>query len=254
MDASQRNGGERQALPKRVYPEAEFGGFSCVDATVAFYVRVNSLLTAESVVLDIGCGRGEYAEDRVAFRRGQRIFRGKCRRVIGIDVDEVGRENPFLDEFHLIDGDTLWAIPEASIDLAVCDVVVEHLEHPDHFFRECQRTVKRGGYLCIRTPNALGYVSVISRMVPNRLHGRVVSWAQKNRPEKDVFPTRYRCNTKGALRRALTQHGFRAAVWRHVSEPNYLHFSALAYRVGAFAHRHTPDLLKPWLFAFAQRV
>src|SRR5438093_943558 len=40
------------------YPESRFGGFTGVDGTLAFYIRVNSLIDSSSVVLDVGCGRG----------------------------------------------------------------------------------------------------------------------------------------------------------------------------------------------------
>ena len=50
-------------LLERFYPETTFGGFTRVDGTMAFYLRVRSLLCPDSVVLDVGCGRGEYGED-----------------------------------------------------------------------------------------------------------------------------------------------------------------------------------------------
>jgi len=54
----------------RFYPESRFGGFSDVDGTVAFYARVQAILTPESVVLDVGCGRGAgLQDDRVEYRR-----------------------------------------------------------------------------------------------------------------------------------------------------------------------------------------
>jgi hypothetical protein len=49
--------------------------------------------------LDVGCGRGALAEDHIPFRKGLRILKGKCQKVIGIDVDESGSANPFIDEF-----------------------------------------------------------------------------------------------------------------------------------------------------------
>ena len=85
------------------YPESKFGGFTDVDGTMAFHIRTNSLITPSSVVLDVGCGRGAYAEDTVSIRRDLRIFKNKCKKVIGIDLDRSAAENPFLDEFHLME-------------------------------------------------------------------------------------------------------------------------------------------------------
>ena len=62
---------------------------------------MNSLLEPSFVILDVGCGRGEYQGDPAIFRKNLRILRGKVAKVIGIDVDQNAQDNPFLDEFHL---------------------------------------------------------------------------------------------------------------------------------------------------------
>ena len=75
------------------YPETRFGGYTDIDGTVAFYHRVNSLLKPSDVVLDVGCGRGEYVDDPVAIRKGLRVLRGKVAKVIGLDVDPAAQTN-----------------------------------------------------------------------------------------------------------------------------------------------------------------
>jgi len=86
------------------YPESRFGGFTEIDGTIPFYTRVNALLDPSFVVLDIGCGRGAQKDDHVPFRRELRILKNKVKKVIGIDVDKDASTNPFIDEFHLING------------------------------------------------------------------------------------------------------------------------------------------------------
>ena len=72
-------------LLQRFYPEARFGGFSDVDGTITFYTRVQAMLSPDSVVLDVGCGRGAgLQDDSVVYRRELRRLRGRCQRVIGI--------------------------------------------------------------------------------------------------------------------------------------------------------------------------
>jgi SAM-dependent methyltransferase len=240
--------------PKHLfYPESRFGSFTHVDGTVAFYSRVNTLLTPDSVALDIGCGRGACIDDPVPFRRGLRILKGKCREVVGIDVDEAGAENPFLDRFEKLSGAS-WPLETESIDLAVSDCVLEHIEKPDEFLSECFRVLKPGGYLCIRTTNKWGYVALASRLIPNRLHARVLGKVQSNRKEEDVFPTLYKCNTKGSLTRALRRVGFdETVVVGFESEPNYMAFSRLFYFFGALYQRVAPGAFRNTLFAFARR-
>lgn len=84
------------------YPEVGVGGFAHVDGTIAFYLQVNALLDSASTVLDVGCGRGEYADDPVQTRLKLRVLRGKCANVLGIDPDPASRANPFIDEFRRI--------------------------------------------------------------------------------------------------------------------------------------------------------
>lgn len=234
------------------YPESKFGGFTYLDGTIAFYSRVNALLTPTLVVLDVGCGRGEYRDDVVSFRRELRILRGKCSKVIGIDVDKAGQENPFLDEFRNIESNH-WPVEDQSIDLCLCDNVVEHIENPNSFFAECARVVKPGGYICIRTPNALNYIVVFSRLIPNRFHVKVLGKIQEHRHKEDVFPTFYRCNTKWQLQKMLRRYGFDACVVGYEAEPQYCNFSHLAYFLGVLHQRLAPNFLKAALFAFGRK-
>jgi SAM-dependent methyltransferase len=237
----------------RYYPESRFGGFTRVDGTIAFYSRVHSLLDRSAAVLDVGCGRGAYGEDAVRLRRELRIFAGKCRRVIGIDVDERARDNPFLDEFRPIKG--RWPIEDASIDLCLSDSVLEHVAEPEVFFQECRRVLKPGGYLCLRTPNAHNYISLFSRLIPARWHAallRRVLYVPKQ--EQDIFPTVYRCNTKRRLRRMLTEHGFDPCVYGHEAEPYHLGFSRFAYLCGVLHQRYAPRLFRTTLFVFARKI
>lgn len=233
------------------YPEARFGGFTDVDGTVAFFNRVNSLLDPSFVVLDVGCGRGAYSEDPVPVRRSLRILKGKVAKVIGIDVDNCARDNPFLDQFHLIEGDS-WPVQSNSVDLIVCDNVLEHIENPDRLFREIRRVLKDGGYLCLRTPNRWSYIAIAATLIPNRYHSKVTSVVQEGRSDEDVFPTVYKCNSVRKLRNTMKDSGFGCVVYGHDAEPTYLSFSKIAYFLGVLHQRFAPRFMKPSLFAFGR--
>lgn len=244
-----------RALTETYYPESKFGGFTRVDGTLPFFERVQALAGPEMVALDVGCGRGA-AVDRFQenpFERC-RILKGKCKRVIGIDVDPVGRENTLIDEFRQIEGDR-WPVEDASIDLLVSDAVLEHVRNPDNYFAECRRVVKPGGFICIRTPNRWSYVSLIASIVPNRFHGGIVEKVQPGgRKSRDVFPTYYRANTLRSLRRLLARHHFDGCVYRHISEPNHLRFSRASFALGVFMHRWLPGPMWAMIFLFAKRL
>lgn len=150
------------SLLQRFYPESAFGGYSDCDGTVVFYGRVQSLLTPAMTVLDVGCGRGAgLVDDPVRRRQELRQLRGRCRRVIGIDVDPVGAENPGVDEFRHLSDPTVWPVDDASVDLIVSDFVLEHIADPAQYFAEVNRVLKPAGVYCARTANRLGYTRPI---------------------------------------------------------------------------------------------
>ncbi len=238
---------------RRCYPEVDFGGYSRVDGTVAFYSRINALLTPKTRLLDIGCGRGSGKHDSCEWRRSLQCFKGRVAHVTGIDPDPAAAANPDLDEFHLIEPERPWPLEDGSINLAVSDFVLEHLEHPDRFFSECHRILAPGGQVCLRTPNKYFYISLIASLIPNRFHAALTSRVQKEREDEDVFPTFYRCNTRRSIVRIMKKAGFDVTVVRHEAEPAYLHFSNLAYRIGALAHRLMPPPLASTLLIYARK-
>jgi SAM-dependent methyltransferase len=235
------------------YPESRFGGFTDVDGTVSFYLRVQALLRPDSVVVDVGCGRGAWTQDRVLVRRELRWMKGKCARVIGMDVSEAGRENPSIDEFRALEGER-WPLDDASVDLVVADHVLEHVTSPDRFFSECRRVLRPGGHLCARTPNRWSYIALASRLIPNARHAGVLARVQRDRHAQDVFPTVYRCNSARALRRVLARFGFEGVVRAREAEPSYLTFSRLAYAAGVLHQRLAPPAIRPSLFVFARKA
>ena len=138
--------------------------------------------------------------------------------------------------------------------MVVSDFVLEHVADPDTFFAECRRILRPGGRIALRTTNALGYVGLFSRLIPNRRHAGVVAHAQdERRRARDVFPTAYQCNTTRRLRRALNGSGFDAVVYGYESEPRYFEFSRSLYALAVMHQRFAPSALRLSLFAFGER-
>lgn len=235
------------------YPESRWGGFTDVDGTIAFYNRVNTLIDRDSIVLDIGCGRGCCDDDPIPIRRNLRILKGKSKKVIGIDVDKAAKTNPYIDEFHLIEEDR-WPVADSTADLCLCDSVLEHVQNPDFFFSECVRVLKPGGYFCARTPNIISYFGLAVKIIPNRLHNSFLGKVQNNRKTEDIFPTLYRCNTGRKLRKILRNHGFNFCVYGYEAEPAYFCFSKILYFLVKLHQQFAPKSLKSTLFVFAQKT
>jgi len=238
----------------RWYRESRLGGYTDIDGTVAFYGRVRALLPEHGVVADVGCGRGAAFDDPVAFRRELRTLRGHAGRVVGIDVDPGAAGNPFLDEFRQMPATGAFPLADGECDLVVSDFVLEHVQDPAFFLSECRRVLKPGGRIALRTTNALGYVGLVSRLVPNRRHAKVVARAQDHRLAQDVFPTAYRCNTTRRLRKALSQAGFEAVVYGFESEPRYFEFSRFLYALAVMHQRFVPRAFRLSLFAFGEKA
>jgi SAM-dependent methyltransferase len=238
-------------LKNSYYPESRFGGFSDVDGTILFYTRLNAMIEPGFTILDYGCGRGAFGDDPISYRRNLRILKGKVRRVIGVDVDGEGVTNPFIDEFQAISGDR-WPLDDDTIDLCVCDSVMEHLERPPEFFKEAHRVIKDKGYLCIRTTNSWGYPAWFARLIPNKLHARILGKVKDKVKEQEVFPTYYRCNTISVLKRYLEKQRFVSVVYGFGTEPSYLSFSKLAYWFGLMHQRYSLRALQLVIFGFAQ--
>ena len=207
-------------LSRTVCPEMAAGGFSRRDNTLAFYLRVTSLIEPTSVVLDLGAGRGAQF-DKDDFRARFIRFRGRVGRLVGVDVDPVVLTNPALDEAHIIAPDKPLPFPDGAFDIIYSDWVLEHIEKPAFFAAEVERVLKPGGWFCARTPNRWGYIALSARLVPEGLQSRILRFTQPTRKDEDVFPKFYRLNTMEAVRRHFPESRFDNASYTLECDPSY---------------------------------
>lgn len=177
------------------------------------------------VVLDAGCGCGRFEHD----------LRFRARSVIGIDVTPEIADNRCVD--HRVLG-SLYRLPFAdeSFSLVLCKYVLEHLGDPEAAFGEVARVLEPGGSFLIHTPNRFHYVPTIARLLPHSMHEKIN--AARGRAESDTFPTVYRANSLGRIRRLARDAGLEVIELRTLeSKPNYLVFSRLAYLAGVAYER-----------------
>lgn len=182
-----------------VRPEVHAGGFARDDSSANFYLRVNALLRPEMTVVDLGAGRGTSLLAGDNFIKRLRRLQGKVHKVIGIDVDTAINEHPCLDERHVVTVGESYPLAPESVDLIVCDWVLEHVSEPESFAREIARILRPGGWFCARTPNRWGYVGIATNLVPNSMHTGVLSRVWPERDDVDVFPTVYKMNTMRSI-------------------------------------------------------
>jgi SAM-dependent methyltransferase len=188
-----------------------------------FEQRVQAMIDQGGVdtLLDAGCGRSVPV---------LRKFLGKTRRLIGVDLVAF-TDVPAGIEVHNTD---LGKLPLADdcVDLIISRSVFEHLSDPQAVYREFSRVLRPGGQVVFLTANMWDYGTLIARLVPNRLHAKVVRLTE-GREEEDTFPTEYRTNTRGDVDRLCAQAGLEVQAFAYVSQyPNYLMFNGALFFLG----------------------
>lgn len=148
------------------------------------------------VLLDIGCGHSTVLEDHYK----------KCEKVIGVDLDIEGLEkNELVDEKYFTAAE-LVPLKSGSVDIIVSAWVLEHIEFPEKLVDKCNDLLTKNGKFIFITPNKWSPYAVVTRAVPNKLHGAIVKFFYK-RDESDTFHTFFKMNTKSALDRLFTKDG-----------------------------------------------
>ena len=186
-----------------------------------FEEKVSSLLPPDAVLLDAGCGR--MAPVLLKFRSG-------ARRLIGVDLVEFVDPPPDLALYNT----DLANVPveDSSVDVVMSRSVFEHLEMPDAVYKEFFRLLKPGGRLVFLTANVWDYATMIARITPNRLHPTIVARVE-GRAETDVFPTRYRTNSRRAVMALASGAGFWVEEFQYLGQyPNYFMFNGALFFLG----------------------
>jgi SAM-dependent methyltransferase len=240
-------------LARRFYPESNIGGFSHADSGIALYTQLNAILKPTDRVLDFGAGRGHHILDNaIEYRRKLFDLRGRCAHIEGCDIDDAVLTNPFVDHATVVDAGHMLPFADESFDLVVSRFVFEHIDVPGEVATELLRILKPGGVIAALTPNKFGYIALAASAVPNHLHTWALRYIQPKRKVVDVFPTRYRLNS----RRDLERHfGNDAEVFTQYfsAEPAY-HFGRPAfYRMIKWLNKHLPASLAPLIIVYIRK-
>jgi SAM-dependent methyltransferase len=179
-----------------------------------FESEVTARLRPDATLLDGGCGRTAPV---------LQTFRGRAKTLIGVDLVDFTADLPGL---RLIRGDLGdMAVDSASVDVVMARSVMEHVDDPARVYAEVYRVLKPGGHFVFLTANLWDYASLVATLVPNRMHPWIVARTE-GRAEQDVFPVRYRTNTRGAVRRWSRAAGFEVESFRFLGQyPAYFLFN-----------------------------
>ncbi|WP_372460723.1 class I SAM-dependent methyltransferase [Actinomycetospora endophytica] len=238
---------------KLQYWEKYAGDYTPRDGSVEFYTRVGALLRSTDTIVDLGAGRGRSEEDRVPARASLQNFRGRARKIIGLDVDGAVLQNPKVDAGLVFDPKDALPLEDGTADLIVSDFTFEHIEFPEHTTSEIDRVLKPGGWLCARTPNRWGMVGVATRAVPNDWHIRFLKTVQPAKLEIDTFPTFYRLNSLRQIRKHFPQGAYENFTYTYGSDPAYGAGSYAFTRIQSSLEKLAPAYCKSTLMIFVRK-
>lgn len=151
--------------------------------------------------LDAGGGQSPFPENPDLARR----LAGQCSRLVAVDPSGNVQRNRFAHEREQCALETYES--GSPFDLATARMVVEHVGSPEAFVQALARLVRPGGVAIVLTVNLHSPVTLISRLLPFSFHRHATRLLWECEGE-DVFPTTYRMNTRGVLRRLFEQAGF----------------------------------------------
>ena len=216
------------------------GGFHPYDGTIDFYNRIDSILTKNLRVLNLGAGRGSwYHLDRSPKRRSLLDVASKVGEMLGADLDPEVLNNPTTHENFLIT-DGVLPFGNEYFDLVICDWVFEHIENVDIFTAELIRVLRPGGFLAARTPHFLNVTHIGQLLIPDKFHSKALSLLQPNRELRDHFKIYYRLNMHRVISRYF--RGFQDFSYLHVSEPAYYLNRRFIYRILSYLQFTFPIL------------
>jgi SAM-dependent methyltransferase len=222
--------GRNTAMIERYYP-----GYR--SPKLAYREVLDERVQADTVWLDIGCGRRICSDDRL-----NRELPRRTQLTVGCDRDPYLRAHSSIGTLVVCDAAAL-PFRDGVFNLVTASMVLEHLECPARVFDEVARVSQAGGCFVVYTPNRFNYAMLVAAITPYRFH---VLWKKLThylaRGEwrdfsDDLFPTWYRANSIGRLRRLLRHSAFQEQRLQYLSLAHSFGFVRPLYAVSLLFER-----------------
>jgi ubiquinone/menaquinone biosynthesis C-methylase UbiE len=157
--------------------------------------------------LDLGCGHQVLPFWR---EEEERNLVAKCGMIVGMDYDLPSLQKHRSVSLRVRGHINTLPFKDGHFDLVTANMVVEHLAEPAIQFREINRVLKPGGIFLFHTPNAAGYPTLMTKLVPEKLKHSLI-YVLDGRKEDDVFETHYCANTQRQIVGLAQSTGFAVA-------------------------------------------
>ena len=226
------------------------GKFSTNDGSIDFYLRIRNLIDKKKIVLDLGAGRGDwYLDNNNRIAKQIQFLKNDVKKFYAADVDSLVLKNKASSKNLIIKNGKI-PLKDKSIDIIICDWVLEHVENPDLFYKEVNRILKKGGTFCARTPHKFNYASIIS----NFLEGwKLKDWLlNKSQPgRKKYFKSFYKMNTITKINRIF--FNFKSNNFIAIPDPAYTFNIKIIYNIFKFIHFVTPRFFSGIIIIFLKK-
>ncbi len=236
------------------FPELPAGGFHRMDARIAFYARIRTLIEPDSAVLDFGAGRGKFVELEPSSVQKITDISKSVGRYSVFDVDPVVLQNKMTEDRHHAEVGQPLPFADNSFDLITSWMVFEHIADPAFYAAEIGRILKPGGWICAITPNRRGYFSIGARLIPESLHGTVLHSLVPHKKDEDGFPTCYRLNSLRTLKTHFPEPAFSHHSYYGDPGPAYFGGSRLLARLVKSYNWLVPEPLLPHINVLIRKV
>lgn len=195
-----------------------------------FKHAVESLRSSDTqrdiVVLDAGCGNGNYVVDE---------NRKDISWAVGVDLDpKYTEKNVCLDEIKYAPLEKL-PLDSNSVDIVLSLWVLEHVENPRKAFDEIARVLEPGGTFLFAVPNKNFLPLRLARFLKLFGISKFLTSLIFGRKEQDIFRTYYKAASIEDLS-DLAWAKFEIKELRLNFDPSYTSFGPLSYKISRLIH------------------
>jgi 2-polyprenyl-3-methyl-5-hydroxy-6-metoxy-1,4-benzoquinol methylase len=217
------------------------------DTLIRATKHTEPLLPAKAVLLDVGCGHGNWIVDELHATIGT---------AIGVDVDpEAVTKNTSMDRVIVSRDLNHPQLTPGSFDIATALWVLEHVADPKTVFQQVERLLKPGGYFVFVTPFKHSILIAIRRLfnLVARDLGTLIVAKVYGRADKDIFPTHYRANDPDTVARIAKTSGLTVVLLETNFCPSYTTCNSFTYWLNTLAYRSGLRLFHPHLIGILQK-